>query len=470
MSQEESRSEPARPLVVDVDGTLIKSDLTFERLRKFLMTPSSYKLLFANPPSDKLSLKLALEETQEVNLSSLPVNEEVLALIKVRHSEGGEIHLVSGSPQKSVEELSRRFPHIASATGSKDGVNLIGTQKLEFLRQRFPDGFDYIGDSKADVKIWQEAASAYTVTRKFKRHAGLLGSTKALANWFRLMRPKHWVKNTLVFLPALLEIGRSGSQLGSNWLIDTFVAFAVLSMAASATYILNDIIDLDHDRSHETKRNRPIAAGDVSLPKTVVMFMLLSVGSVLIALGALGGWIAFCLILYQILGILYSTVLKIKFVDVLVLAFLFDLRLVVGMFAASAAYSFWLLIFAFFGFLSLGYLKRFSELSHVQNSGDTRKGYEAPDKVAVMVLGMGAALVAVNTFATFLDARGLTQQPLSALLIPLLLIFFLTVWSLASRSGDLQDPVVYVLQNPMLVANLAVFAMLYWYVSKGVGQ
>lgn len=470
MPNHSKKNVKPRPLVVDLDGTLIKADLTFERLRKAALSPRSYKGLVDPLPPNKLALKLRLEESHDLSAASLPVNGDVLDLISRRHSEGGEIHLVSGSPQKSVEALSAMFPQISSATGSRDGVNLTGSQKLTYLRNRFPDGFDYVGDSKADIKIWREAAGAFTVTRKFKNHATVLGVSNPLSHLIRLLRPKHWVKNLLVFLPAFLESGRLDSQLASNWFLDSLFAFIVLSMAASATYILNDIIDLDRDRLHESKRHRPIASGDFSLPKSIVIFISLSIGSVLLALGLLGTWVAICIILYQVLGVLYSTVLKIKFVDVLVLAFLFDLRLILGMLSSGAAYSFWLLVFAFFGFLSLGFLKRYTEMLHVKNSSETRKGYAGGDEVSILIMGLGSALVAVNTFATFLDAKDLTQMPLSALLIPLLLLFFLMVWSRASRSRALQDPVVYVMQSPVLVTILVVFALLYLIVSRGLGQ
>jgi 4-hydroxybenzoate polyprenyltransferase len=268
----------------------------------------------------------------------------------------------------------------------------------------------------------------------------------------RAMRPHHWLKNGLVFIPILLNHDVFDIEAVKQGAI----AFLAFSLLASAIYLLNDIIDVEADRRHPTKCKRPLAAGEISAAQAYAMVPLLLVSSFalsallpqpklfLLALGA-----------YLVLALAYLFVLKRKLlVDVLGLAALHTLRILAGNAAAGIPLSSWLLAFSMFLFLSLALVKRYAELRITQDQTGLKKagrGYQAEDIEALSQLGMASGCTCALIMALYVDSaavKELYRHPeLIWLICPIILYQMARVWFLARRGQMPDDPLVFMIRD-----------------------
>ncbi len=454
------------PLVLDLDGTLIKSDLLWEGLVTTLRSdPGRALSALAGIWSGRARLKRGLAEGTAGHTLEFPFNDAVLALALQEHRRGRAVYVATAADQAMASRVLEGHGFVKAVFGS-DGVrNLKGRHKADFLQKEFPQGFIYVGDSWTDLSIWRRARYGIAVGRfrwLFVRAAPQLripsGASKPLS-LFTALRPHHWVKNLLVFVPLAVSGLHSSA---AAWLASS-LAFLALSAVASATYMLNDVLDVQEDRRHWSKRNRPIAKGDLPIPVAVVALVLLLVaGFALVSLTTSTAAVA--LGAYFALTVTYSLMLKrVVFGDVFALASLFTLRIFLGVAAVGAAVSPWILVFSMFLFLSLSLSKRYTELHRArQDTVHTAtllraRGYRPEDLGLVLSAGIAAGFGAIIVMVLYLAeipsaAAKHYRSPQLLWPIPLLLaIWLMRLWTVANRGEMKDDPVVFALKDRLSI-------------------
>lgn len=278
------------------------------------------------------------------------------------------------------------------------------------------------------------------------------GTLQRAAIYLKALRPHHWAKNLLVFLPAALA-----HQLTNPYVMWwSFLAFAAFSLTASATYLINDLVDLESDRKHPTKRNRPLAVGLMKPFHAMCMIPVLFGAAVSLAfLTPRPGWFLAALMTYVVLGQFYVFYLKRKLlVDVLALAALHVLRILAGNAATGIELSTWLLAFAMFLFFSLAILKRYSELRERGDEVGLRavgRGYQAGDLETLSQLGMASGLISVVIVALYINSKQVTElyhrPELIWLICPVVLYVLARIWVLARRGHVADDPLMFIIYD-----------------------
>ncbi len=462
---EKPRSAAAEPLLcVDLDGTLIAGDLLWEALlalvrqQPWLLLLVPFWLL-----RGKAHLKEQLASRVSLAAETLPYRQEVLDLIRHEKANGRRIVLATASNYRFAQAVAEHLQLFDEVLASDATHNLKGQAKLTALRQRCDGSFDYVGDSPADWPLWDAARQAYVVhpSRRLLQQAqakgqptplGPTGSSR-LRPLLRLLRPHQWAKNLLLFVPLFgAHLVTDLSRLGS-----VLLAFVAFNLSASAVYILNDLTDLEADRKHPTKRNRPLACGAVSLQTGLVLFGLLLAGSFGLSLACLPWSFTGMLLLYLVLTTAYSLHLKREVViDIFVLAGLYTHRIVAGGMVADVAVSNWLMAFSIFFFLSLALAKRYAELSRAAGEQAThlpRRGYLIEDLGLIQSMGPASGFMAVLTLGLYInnqDVSRLYQAPGLLWLICLILFYWITrIWFLARRRLLSEDPVIFAVKDPI---------------------
>jgi 4-hydroxybenzoate polyprenyltransferase/phosphoserine phosphatase len=450
------------PLVVDVDGTLIRGDLLHEAALQFVATrPFESWKLAVWLARGKAHLKSELAARIDPGVDNMPLRDETVAVIADAVTDGRPVYLASASDHRWVEPIAERINGIAGVMASDGEINLAGTAKAEALVARFGEkGFDYVGDARVDMPVWTAARRALLVShaarfergvrRRFPDMITVADARPQPRSYLQALRPHQWAKNALVFLPVI-----AGHKLGDPltlWL--ALLAFAAFSLAASSAYILNDLLDIPGDRDHPRKRNRPFAAGRIP----VIHGIALSAALMAAALGVgmmLTSRFATVLVCYVILTLAYSLVLKRKLlIDVIVLGGLYTIRVLGGVAASGEQQSQWLLMFSLFLFLSLATVKRCSELVARRDAGKPAppgRGYAIGDLAVLFPLAAAAGYAAVLIVTLYLSSPEvalLYAHPFRMWLIcPLLLYWISRVLVLASRGEMHDDPVIFALTD-----------------------
>lgn len=459
-------------LVVDLDDTLIRGDLLVETACLFIgRHPHRLLQMLGWLASGPAVLKHHLAEAVEVDPATLPYNPDVLARMRDVQATGGKVFIASASNARLVEAV-RSHLGLDGAFASSDEVNLKGERKAARLVEAFgAKGFDYIGDSAADFPVWAVARTAISVTRSrgLKRqlegrhdnveHLPIQADWRA---WVQLLRPHQWAKNALVALPLL-----TAHAFGLTALSQTLLAFVAFSLCASSVYIINDLVDIQADRGHPSKRNRPFAKGDVPLIQGAAaapLLLVLGAGA-----GALLGW-KFLSVLgaYYLTTSAYTFVLKRKMmIDVVTLAGLYTLRVIGGAVAISAVMSEWLLAFSMFIFLSLAIVKRHSEMAVRLDAGlpdPTNRDYRVTDLPMLIALASSAGFSAVIVFALYLSSpavHALYHRPkVLWLALPLLIYWVSRTIAISHRRAMHDDPVVFALRDRVSLATVALCGLL----------
>ncbi len=456
----------AIPLVVDLDGTLILSDLLWEsvvlNLRHDLGGAWRLPLWLAR---GKAGFKELAAAGIEMDPAALPYDPALLAFIEQERRRGRRIVLATGAQRRLAEQVAGHLGLFDSVVATGDGINLTSHNKAGHLEQVYgKGGYDYIGNSRADLPVWLGARHAYSVThRPFRladgRDTEFLGTRRpGLAGaLLKAMRPRQWLKNLLVFLPML-----AGHRLDGATFAASLVAFLAFSLCASSAYLLNDALDAQDDRAHPVKQRRPIASG--ALPLGLALF-----ASPLLAAAALAlcAWfdpvLLVAVVAYFATTVAYSLHLKrLLMVDIVTLAILYTLRVLGGSAATGIVPSFWLLAFSFFIFLSLALLKRHSELTNLQKAGKEKtrgRGYTIADRTPVGIMGVNAAFIAVMVVMLYFNSDNvlvLYENPNWLLgILPLLVFWLGRLWILSFRGQVNEDPVLYVSKDMTSLAVLA---------------
>ncbi|MDQ7005804.1 MAG: UbiA family prenyltransferase [Acidobacteriota bacterium] len=455
----------AVPLCVDLDGTLVATDTLWESVRRIVgRRPWRLPGLGLALLRGRVAFKAVTAAADDFEADALPYREEVLDLVRRARSEGRPVLLVTAAHESVALEVAAHLGLFDEVLATGDEENLKGAAKAAVLEGRFGrGGFDYVGDSTADLAVFAVARRAFLVapSGSMARRARALtegrGETicrrparlKALV---AALRPHQWSKNALILAPALM-----GHDLpAASQALAGIFAFVAFSLCASAGYVLNDLVDLDADRRHRSKRRRPFARGDLPLywgPFLVVALLAVSAGLAWIAtppifVGLLG--------FYFLLSLGYSYAFKRRpVIDVLVLAGLYTLRLLSGGVAMGIEISAWLLAFSTFLFFSLAMAKRYTELLALEGGRDEkigRRGYLRRDLEMVASMGPAAGYIAVLVFALYLNSdrvRMNYEEPFVLwLAAPLLLYWITRIWFLAHRGELDDDPVKFALVDP----------------------
>ena len=449
-----------RPLFVDLDGTFVATDTLWESLLLFVKKYpfklfKAVKWLF----SGKAGFKTRLSEVVIPNTRQLPYNGEVVDFISNEKNSNRTIYLITASSQKIADGVSKKHDLFDAAIGSDDEINLKGTNKLRAIRELIGGrDFDYIGNSFSDLSVWKEAHTALIYSnnknliaqlRKLNKNTIELGHKKkeTLKQWIKALRTYQWTKNILVFLALFM----SHRILEADLFIKTVVAFFSFSLTASAVYILNDLFDLETDRRHPLKKNRPFASGRLSINAGVFAVPIMIFISFLIAILFLPNSFAIVLFAYLITTTAYTVYLKeIYILDVFLLGALYSLRILAGGFATDIHVSSWLLGFSGFFFLSLAFMKRYTDLVLFKNNEQVElfgRGYRVEDMDIVQKFGIISGFISVFILAMYITSEQvfvLYSQPLLLwIAIPVILYWLMNMWIATNRGKMTEDPMIY---------------------------
>jgi 4-hydroxybenzoate polyprenyltransferase/phosphoserine phosphatase len=449
------------PLVVDLDGTLTSTDTLVESVIKLLKLSPLY--LLALPLwllKGRAQFKHAIAQRVSLAPELLPYRESLLEYIRQERASGRRIILATAAHRSIADKVSEFLGVFDAVLASDANCNLKGQRKLQAIKQYVGNTFVYAGDSPADLPIWNAAQGAVLVAvtertaavvrRDIPVEREFPGDAGGIANWLRALRVHQWLKNLLLFVPLLTAF----SLLERGKFLTVAVAFLAFSLAASANYIVNDLLDLESDRAHPRKRRRPFASGQLSILHGVVV----SFASLTLALGlalVLSKGFLLMLLLYLAITSAYSWVLKeYVLVDVLILSILYTLRILAGSVVIGVSTSSWLLSFSVFVFLSLALVKRCAELVSLDQGGlhaARGRDYRVADLVVLWPLGVGASLSAIVVFGLFVSApetQARYATPQLLWLVGFGLTYWLArLWIKTSRGEMHDDPLVYAIKD-----------------------
>ena len=471
-----------RPLVVDLDGTLLKSDSLLEgicavirrriwdgfRMPFWLLRGIPYfkEQIFARTDSD---------------IERLPYHQELLEALRQEQNQGRTLILATGAHQDFAKKVADFLGIFTEVYGSHQQINLTGSTKAADLVKRFGEkGFDYVGNSRVDIAVWKHAAAGWimsdsraftkdvqkvlTLEREFKH------GPPGIKVYAKAIRVHQWAKNGLIFLPTLLSHRYFD---GFNWIL-CLLAFVSFSAIASSVYLLNDLLDIDADRRHPDNRRRPFAAGDLSILAGLGLAPLL----LFFGLG-IGLYISmsYFLVVLSYFGLtcLYSLRLKqVVLADVVVLAMLYAWRVLAGGVATETIISQWFLTFSLFFFLSLALLKRCSELilmEQKQGQQNKRRGYLLADLPLLQNFGIASGYLSVLVLALYLNDARVSAQLLhpEALwaLCPMLVYWLSRMWLKAYRGKMTTDPLVFALRDRTSYFVVILTGVL-WLIARGL--
>lgn len=452
-----------RVIAVDLDGSLVQSDMLIESLFMFLRArPLQLLKLFAWLLRGKAYFKARIADVVAPDVTTLPYNQPLLQWLRSQRAAGARLVLATASDQRIADGIAAHLQIFDDVMGT-DGRNLASGNKRDALVARYGQrGFEYVGNSRADLAVWDAASAVHVATPDRGVLARLANSGRMgqlfdeRAGYIRVLRKAlrmhQWAKNLLVFVPLLAAHRLTEFPLLGNGVL----AFFCFGACASSVYLLNDMFDLTDDRRHRTKRNRPLASGALS----VLHAMLWIPALLVVAFGAALLWLPpmFSVVLlgYYVLTLAYSMSLKrIVMLDVVTLAMLYTIRVVAGAAAISHPTTFWILAFCMFIFLSLAFVKRYTELYDAKDRGHNEKapgrGYLPSDFELLASLGGSAGYLSVLVLALYLNdaaAQVLYRHPHWLwMACPLLLFWLSRVWLIAHRGQMNDDPIVFALRD-----------------------
>jgi 4-hydroxybenzoate polyprenyltransferase/phosphoserine phosphatase len=466
------RSPVDIPLVIDVDGTLVKSDLLIETAFEFFARdPHLAPKIVVWLRDGKAVLKRNIAAISQLNVAYLPYNEAVLSCAHAARQAGRKVYLASAADSRLVEAIADHLGCFDGWFASDGVVNLSGPLKAERLAQAFGhQGFDYIGNDADDLPVWRLARTAIVINaspRVMKaidvdspRAKVLPASQSGLKAYISALRPSQWIKNTLIFVPLL-----TAHVLTERAWLNALAAFVIFCVAASATYIFNDIVDIQADRQHPRKKYRPFASGDISIIQGIVWSVSM-IGISLCAAGLLNPELFLAVAGYIVVTLAYSMFLKrYLMIDAIVLAGLYTVRVAAGAVAVAVVLSEWLLAFSMFLFFCLALIKRYSELAlrfDGQLPDPSNRDYKITDLTVISSLSAASGFSAVIVFSLYLSSdtvdRLYRHPELLWIVCPFLMYWISRLLVLSHRRVLHDDPVIFALRDR--VSQFAVAAVL----------
>lgn len=448
---------PADVLVVDLDGTLLRSDMLHESFWSALgqdwRSPIHATLALRK---GRAELKRYLSAVADVDVTTLPYNTDVIKYIRARHDEGIRTALVTASDQTLADEIGTHLDIFDEVHGSDGETNLKGARKARFLKDKFGDKrLAYMGDSTADLAVWDKVDLAITVNaseavqaqvEKLSTPAEQFDTpAQSLKPYLKALRPHQWLKNILVFLPML-----AAHQITGSTFFTSLMAFVAFSLIASSVYVLNDLLDLAVDRAHPRKRFRPFAAGSIPIAHGTGMAAGLLAAGVLIAM-LLGAAFFVTMLVYYLATLAYSLNLKRRaVVDICVLAGLYTMRIVAGGVATGIELSVWLLAFSIFFFFSMAAIKRQAELVDMAERGKldaSGRGYTVKDLQIISMMALAAGYVSILVMALYVNSPAVVElyaTPATLWGICFILLYWISRMAMITHRGHMNDdPVLF---------------------------
>lgn len=465
------------PLVIDLDGTLIDTDTLHESALKLLRSNVTQALQIPLwLAKGKAVLKEKIAERATIDPASLPYNAELLAWLHEERATGRKIVLCTAADVSIAESIAEHLGIFSEVIASNGVVNLEGTKKASELEKRFGrKGFDYAGNSRADLAVWKVARSAIVVnaSEALVRQARTLCEVTnvipkkrfGIKVWLKMLRVHQWLKSALLFVPLFAAHDFFDMHAWQSLAL----AFFAFSLCASSVYIANDLLDLESDRLHPRKCKRPFASGALPISTGVFLAPILLVTSLAIGHfvdGAFWIW----LLVYFILTCAYSLFLKkVVLIDCMALALLYTLRIIAGAAAVGQTLSFWLLAFAIFLFLSLAFVKRYAELEMQLLRGKEKlhgRGYHTDDAPLIQSMGIVSGYTSVLVLALYLNSEAVVKLYHAPewiwVDVPVMLFWISWMWMQAHRGNMHDDPLVFAVKDLASVVTGAIFiAILY---------
>jgi len=476
-SKADSGSEKAavRPLCVDLDGTLVKSDTLVDSLLLLVRgQPLQAAAASLWLTRGKAAFKAQVASRVVLDVDHLPWNRRLLEYLAAERATGRKLYLTTGADARVAQRVADHLGLFDGVLASDGTTNRTGNHKLASLQERFAgQEFDYIGNARPDGPVLAQCGEAMVAnpTRSLQallrsRRIPVARSFDDRAAWgksvLKAIRLHQWTKNILIFVPLMLA-----HAFRLPLMLQAALAFVCFSLCASATYVVNDLLDIEADRRHPKKRYRPFAAGDLSVATGVaiaVVFLAVAFTGAAFLPRAYLGW----LLVYLASTLAYSLRLKrVMLVDVLLLSGLYTLRLLAGAAAVRVQISPWFAAFSIFLFLSLAIVKRFSELQNIRARGGSianGRGYLLSDIEQLRSFGTMSGIGAVVVFSLYINGdeiMHLYQHPARMwLVVPLLLLWIFRVWLLASRGELDEDPVIFAVTDRMSLLICAMIAVI----------
>lgn len=463
------------PLAVDLDGSLLRTDSLIELLLQLLKAnPLFVPLLFVWLLKGKAHLKRQVCNRVSLDVSTLPYNIDVLEYLRGQEQLNRSLILVTGADKYIAQQIADYLLIFNRVIASDGQNNITGISKKDRLLAEFGHkGFDYLGNDKKDIVVWQVARKSIIVgSKRFVENVSadltnidriFENKNEGISRWIQALRIYQWLKNFLIFIPLLA----AHRYLELNLVFSSLVALLSFGFCASSVYVLNDLLDLTEDRRHPRKRFRPFASGVLPLADGIIICVLLLLLSFVVGLSLPDSFL-FILLIYYLTTLAYSMRLK-SFVvlDVIVLAGLFTLRMMAGSAAVDIWPSSWLLAHSMFLFISLALVKRYSELVTMQNEyglAARARSYVATDSALLAVMGIASAFVSALVFVLYI-ASGTARlsygrHHLIWLVCPLLLYWLCYIWLVAHRGKMHDDPMLFALKDRTSRFTLIAMAIL----------
>jgi 4-hydroxybenzoate polyprenyltransferase len=463
-----------RPLIVDLDGTLVPIDLLVEQFAAIASKDWREALgALGKLRRGKSALKTAVAEASELQPALLPYDPAVIAAVRKARNQGRPVYLATASHQLHAEAIASHLGLFDGVFATTGDVNLAGPAKARVLVEQFGDGgFDYIGNHSDDLDVWKHSSTALavrpsaSVRRRLKRlnipFEIIECRRSGVRDWIRALRIHQYSKNLLIFVPLLAGHAHSLAQ----WLAASLM-FVAFCLAASSAYLLNDLLDLESDRQHPTKVFRPLASGTISTQAAVIAIPVLLFSAIAIS-AIISPLCPLVVAGYLLLTLGYSFYLKRRMlVDVVALALLYTIRIIAGSVASGITPSEWLLGFSLFAFASLAIIKRYTEVAGRldRNLVDiSHRNYRRDDLAVLASLAAATGTNAVTVFAMYVNSPAVTQlysrPKLLWLICPLLLYLLGRALMVSNRREMHDDPVVWALRDRICRIGLFVTALI----------
>ncbi len=447
------------PLCVDLDGTLVRSDMLFESTLMLVRQHPACMLKFPFwLARGKANLKAQIAARVNLSSASIPYNEEILAFVREQRATRKTV-LVTGSHQSIADIVADQTQAFDQIQGSSEQVNLTNSNKRDWLVQEFGEnGFDYIGNDSDDLVVWPASRQALAVStpQGIARTSGqdfervFETDDFGIKDLLSLIRVHQWSKNALVLVPFALD-QRIGDWPATFAIV---LAFFAMSFLASMTYILNDMLDLQADRLNETKKHRAMASGKVPLLVGIKAMIALGI-AVCVCAFFLPAQFNLILVAYLLSTLWYSFYLKrVMMLDVCMIAALHTLRIIAGTLAIAAAWSFWLLAFSMFIFFSLAMAKRVSELMNLQAAGVEKtvgRDYLVADLPVLTACGVATGFISVLVVALYINSEKVSEMYSTPqflwLVCPILMYWIGRLWMKTGRGEMHEDPIIFAMRD-----------------------
>lgn len=483
-----ARPADACPLYVDLDGTLTPTDTLYESVLLLVRRhPLNLLRLFAWVLLGKAVFKQKLADAVRPDPARLPYHEGFVQFLQAERSRGRPLVLASAADARIVRDVAQHlglFTDTLGTEGAAGGPNLSRSHKRSAIeahaRAHGHTGWAYAGNSHDDIAVWTGAQEAIAVNAS-DGVVGALQRQHPKAQVFprarlkartvlRAIRITQWAKNALLFVPLLAAHSLRTEAWGA-----VMLAFVAFGLCASATYLLNDLLDLPNDRAHRLKRFRPLASAAIGIPTAVALGTVMIALAFVLAFQVSVGFAAM-LGLYTVVTLAYSVWLKrLALMDVLLLSSLYTLRIGAGAVAAQVTLSNWLLAISVFLFLSLALVKRCAELEELDGEAELApgRGYQPRDLAALRSMGIASGFLSVMVLTLYIDSQNsaaLYAQPEWLwVAAPVMLLWIMRIWLKTGRHElHGEDPLQFALKDPYSWGTVVVIALLGMVATRGL--